>query len=161
MHLKISSAKWWPFCPGGDELRSIMAPANLLPQTCTYIPCRISSMVTDALEPMDTPSHQPITTDLLVTFILLQHDTIWQYFNHHCMYDVIFQLCRFKMEKKMCQCGKNSMPLYSNMNIYISHLMLDPTFKHTGTGTNFWYFISKFTETINWTNEEPGQMCIL
>ena len=20
MHLKISSAKWWPFCPGGDEL---------------------------------------------------------------------------------------------------------------------------------------------
>ena len=21
MHLKISSAKWWPFCPGGDELR--------------------------------------------------------------------------------------------------------------------------------------------
>ena len=21
MHLKISSAKWWPFCPGGDELK--------------------------------------------------------------------------------------------------------------------------------------------
>ena len=20
MHLKISFAKWWPFCPGGDEL---------------------------------------------------------------------------------------------------------------------------------------------
>ena len=20
MHLKMSSAKWWPFCPGGDEL---------------------------------------------------------------------------------------------------------------------------------------------
>ena len=25
MHLKISSAKWWPFCPGGDELINLSA----------------------------------------------------------------------------------------------------------------------------------------
>ena len=29
MHLKISSAKWWPFCPGGDELRLSM-PCHVL-----------------------------------------------------------------------------------------------------------------------------------
>ena len=32
MHLQISSAKWWPFCPGGDELN-----ANPLPTVqCWY-----------------------------------------------------------------------------------------------------------------------------
>ena len=23
MHLKMLSAKWWPFCPGGDEYRKV------------------------------------------------------------------------------------------------------------------------------------------
>ena len=27
MHLKLSSAKWWPFCPGGDE---VMKPSLVL-----------------------------------------------------------------------------------------------------------------------------------
>ena len=26
MHLKLSSAKWRPFCPGGDELRDMIMP---------------------------------------------------------------------------------------------------------------------------------------
>ena len=30
MHLKMSSAKWWPFCPGGNELKSDWKTRNKL-----------------------------------------------------------------------------------------------------------------------------------
>ena len=32
MHQKISSAKWWPFCPGGDELRVVLLPVHPSPR---------------------------------------------------------------------------------------------------------------------------------
>ena len=36
MHLKISSEKWPPFCPGGDELTSNMAKIAMYPRIDNY-----------------------------------------------------------------------------------------------------------------------------
>ena len=54
MHLKISSAKWRPFCPGGDELTTKLILASLLQLMLginnTYsqhCPCHVNIMPTN------------------------------------------------------------------------------------------------------------------
>ena len=66
MHLKIPSAKWRPFCPGGDELKGYVTsgghcwdyyPGNLLMNYIADLPIQMTGTVDEALMRMHHQEH--------------------------------------------------------------------------------------------------------
>ena len=45
IHLKMMSAKWWPFCPGGDELKKFLAMAQNTMAADNLAPYALVSMI--------------------------------------------------------------------------------------------------------------------
>ena len=88
MHLKISSGKWRPFCPGGDELKqfpsSSVIPSPLSPTHANLLPAMLCYDGTQGCHQAVNRAHQ----------YTIEDQTRCQGFNmtHHSVY-IFFKVC--------------------------------------------------------------------